>query len=174
MGAWRVWGFVVLGAWVWLALIACAPLVRAWGYESAAQILYAVFAPVCHQQPGRSLSLDGEPLGVCARCFGIYAGFAASAALLPLARVWSGRSAFTLATPWRGWLILGALPTAFDWALSVFGIWPNTHWSRGVTGALFGVVIACYVVPGALDLSRCAWRSWWGMGDGRGGIAPSP
>lgn len=34
----------------------------------------ALFAPVCHQNPGRSLWLNGAPMAVCERCFGIYSG----------------------------------------------------------------------------------------------------
>lgn len=33
-----------------------------------------VFAPVCHQAPGRSLWINGAPMAVCERCFGLYSG----------------------------------------------------------------------------------------------------
>ena len=34
----------------------------------------AVFAPLCHQNPGRSLWFNGAPMAVCERCFGLYSG----------------------------------------------------------------------------------------------------
>ena len=33
-----------------------------------------LLAPLCHQQPERSLTLLGQPLAACARCLGFYTG----------------------------------------------------------------------------------------------------
>jgi uncharacterized membrane protein len=41
----------------------------------------AFFSRVCHQDPVRSLWVGGVPMAVCARCFGIYLGGAAGAAV---------------------------------------------------------------------------------------------
>lgn len=58
----------------------------------------AVFAPVCHQAPGRSLWLHGAPMAVCERCFGLYSG------------LWLGVAAgFFLHLPIRVLRIVGAL-----------------------------------------------------------------
>jgi uncharacterized membrane protein len=86
---------------------------------------------------------------VCARCFGVYAGFAVSALLYPLSR----RLQRT-ATPRREWLILALFPTAFDFALGITGLWANTHSSRFLTGAWLGAWAAFYVVPGAVEIAR--------------------
>src|ERR1043165_9302763 len=73
---WLVWGACVVLMSAWLSLILGAPLLRAHGHEALALLAYRVFAALCHQIPERSFYLAGQPLAVCARCFGIYAGFA--------------------------------------------------------------------------------------------------
>jgi uncharacterized membrane protein len=136
-----------------VSLIVVAPVALAHGYNSAAFGLYQMFARVCHQIPERAFYLEGHPLAVCARCTGIYFGFAAGVLVYPLVR-----SLRRGDTPARKWLLLAAAPTLLDFALGFFGIWENTHWSRSVTGALLGAVAAFYVVPGLMDLSRMTFR----------------
>ncbi len=94
---------------------------------------------------------------MCARCFGLYAGFAAGVMLYPLVRSLGKRD-----TPARAWLIIAAVPTTVDFALGFFGLWENTHLSRSVTGALLGAVAALYVVPGLVDVSQTDWRRYFG------------
>ena len=139
------WGACVALALAWLGLILSAPLLRASGHEASAFVAYRVFAALCHQLPERSFYLDGQPLAVCARCFGIYAGFALGVVCYPLVR-----SLRRTDTPARRWLLLAALPTGIDFALGFTGLWANTHTSRALTGALLGAVAALYVVPGLI------------------------
>jgi uncharacterized membrane protein len=144
--------------WVWVGtasvvasvvgLIFAAPWLVAGGHASWGRVVYAGFAPVCHQMPERSFAAWGLPLAVCARCAGMYAGFALGALGYPLVRPLGSRE-----TPARAWLIAAAVPTAVDFALGFFGLWENTHLSRSLTGALLGAVAALYVVPGLVDLS---------------------
>jgi uncharacterized membrane protein len=147
-GAWAVWGACVLAASVFLGLIVCAPVARAHGHEAFALFCYQVFKGLCHQLPARSFYVAGEPLAVCARCFGIYAGFALGVLCYPLVRSLSRTDA-----PARVWLLLAALPTGIDFMLGWTGLWANTHTSRALTGALLGAVAALYVVPGLVALS---------------------
>jgi uncharacterized membrane protein len=148
-----VWLAIVAGALGWLGLIAGAPLFEARGHHFWAQAIYRAFSPVCHQMPERSFYLAGHPLAVCARCCGLYAGFAASTLLYPLVRSLRRRDA-----PARRWLFLALAPTAVDFGLNLAGVWENTHASRALTGALLGAVIAFYVVPGLIDLGLTDWR----------------
>lgn len=99
--------------------------------------------------PERAFWVAGHPLAVCARCFGIYAGFAAATLIYPLAR--NVRQA---GTPRRAWLILALLPTSVDFLLGVTGMWANTHSSRFFTGAWLGAWAAFYVVPGLVELGE--------------------
>ncbi|HYG80287.1 MAG TPA: DUF2085 domain-containing protein [Pyrinomonadaceae bacterium] len=141
---WAVAAALVLG---FVSLVVVAPAARAQGHSLSAFFLYEMFGRVCHQLPERAFQLAGYPLAVCARCTGIYFGFAAAVLFYPLVRSLSRTDA-----PARKWLILAAVPAALDFALGFFGVWENTHWSRVLTGALLGAVAALYVVPGLVDL----------------------
>ena len=146
------WLAVSAGALIFLSLILLAPLALAHGHPFLSNILYQGFSLACHQMPERSFHIEGHPLAVCARCFGLYTGFAAGAVAYPVARSVARRD-----VPGRAWLIAATLPTAIDFALGFLGIWENTHLSRSVTGALVGAVAAFYVVPGLVDLSQSDW-----------------
>lgn len=140
-----------------VALIVAAPLLRAAGARAAADALYGGFGAVCHQMGWRSFHVAGEPLAVCARCFGLYAGALAGVVAYPLARSLARRD-----LPGRVWLLAASVPTAVDFALGFFGVWENTHASRFLTAALLGVVTAFYIVPGLVDLSLTSRRQLFG------------
>jgi uncharacterized membrane protein len=148
-GAWAAWACVAALALLWLGLIVGAPVAASSGHETTAFIIYQGLKTVCHQMAERAFWVAGHPLAVCARCFGVYAGFAVAALLYPLSR----RLRRT-ATPRREWLILALFPTAFDFALGITGLWANTHSSRFLTGAWLGAWLVFYVVPGAVEIVR--------------------
>jgi uncharacterized membrane protein len=136
-----------------VSLTLIAPLALGYDYRSAAFVLYEMFGRVCHQIPGRAFYLEGHPLAVCARCTGIYFGFAAGVLLYPLAR-----SLRRSDPPARKWLLISLVPALIDFALGLFHVWENTHLSRSLTGALVGTVVAFYVMPGLMDLSRMSFK----------------
>jgi uncharacterized membrane protein len=148
--AW-VWAGAVAFGLVVVALVVAAPWLAAGGHGVMARGVYRGFAVACHQMPERSFHLFGHPLAVCARCAGLYAGFALGLLAYPLARPLASRRA-----PARAWLVAAALPAAADFTLGFAGLWENTHPSRALTGALLGAVAALYVVPGRVDLSHTA------------------
>ena len=143
---WASAATLVLG---FVSLVVVAPVARAHGHTLSAFFIYEMFGRVCHQIPERSFQLAGHPLAVCARCTGIYFGFAGAVLFYPLVR-----SLNRTAAPARKWLLLAAVPTALDFALGLSGVWENTHWSRALSGALLGAVAALYVVPGLVDLGH--------------------
>lgn len=149
--AWAILSALVL---IWAAAIVGAPILRSSGYNGAANAIYAIFSPICHQISERSFHIHGEQFGVCARCSGIYFGLAGGILFCPVFR-----SLFNFRTPSRVWLLLSPVPTGIDFALEFFGIWKNTHWSRFLTAALFGAVAAVYIVPGIMDLTHMIWQS---------------
>jgi uncharacterized membrane protein len=153
-GARLVWGALATLSLVILALVFAAPLLLAHGYVQPSSFIYRAFSFLCHQIPERSFHLEGHALGVCARCTGIYAGFAASVLFYPVVRS-LGRAD----SPSRLWLLLACVPIAVDFALGYFGVWENTHFSRFATGAIFGAACALFVVPGFLDLGRIMQKS---------------
>lgn len=151
-----MWGSAALCVLVWMGLIVGAPFALSHGYGQVAQVIYNGFKPLCHQMSERSFHLEGHAFAVCARCTGIYAGFAASVICYPLMR-----SLKRTDTPARMWLMLAVVPIAIDWVLGFFGIWANTHLSRFLTGGLLGAVAALYVVPGLMDVLQTDWRNFF-------------
>ncbi|HZH90542.1 MAG TPA: DUF2085 domain-containing protein [Pyrinomonadaceae bacterium] len=143
------WAWVAVGALLWLGLIVCAPLAAAGGREATAFVIYQGLKAVCHQMSERAFWVAGHPLAVCARCFGVYAGFAVAVLYYPLSR-----RLRRMDTPRRVWLILALVPTAVDFTLGITGLWANTHSSRFITGAWLGAWAAFYVVPGAVEIGR--------------------
>lgn len=148
-----MWLLLAVGSLAVVAVIVGAPLALAAGHSELAATIYQTFSHLCHQLPERSFFVDGHPFAVCARCTGIYAGFAGAAVLYPLAR-----SLRRIDTPARKWLFIAAAPLAIDFAIEFSGISHNTHSSRLITGALLGAVAVFYIMPGLLDLSLRRWK----------------
>jgi uncharacterized membrane protein len=98
--------------------------------------LWIVFQSLCHQRPERTLLLFGEPMLVCSRCAGLYAGVALGA-LLPLPSRWlaHGRA-----------LVLGALALVLlDVIPQDLGLHPPWHASRLTTGLLLGWTASAFM-----------------------------
>jgi uncharacterized membrane protein len=149
-----MWMVVSLLALLFIAIVVGAPVAIANGYETIGNTIYLNLHYFCHQIPERSFFIAGHQFAVCARCTGIYAGFAAATLAYPLFR-----SLRQTTAPARKWLFIASLPLAIDWAIEFFGIWHNTHGSRFVTGAVLGATAVFYVVPGLVDLSLRKWGS---------------
>jgi uncharacterized membrane protein len=148
-----VWIFMAAGSLAVIAIIVGAPFAMAGGHMQIAAAIYQTFSHLCHQLPERSYFVDGHPFAVCARCTGIYAGFALATVFYPLVR-----SLRQTEAPRRQWLFLAAAPLAIDFLFEFSGVGHNTHSSRLLTGALLGAVAVFYVMPGLLELSL---RRWW-------------
>ncbi|HZE21484.1 MAG TPA: DUF2085 domain-containing protein [Desulfobaccales bacterium] len=144
-----VHGVALVGTLIWLAAIFLAPLLRSRGAGAASGLLYAVFAPVCHQIPSRCLSFHGYPLAVCARCLGIYAGFLAGLAAYPLVRRME-----SLELPEGRIILLAALPMGLDFLVGAFRAWPSPSGVRLATGLVWGSVLPFYVIPSVTDAVR--------------------
>jgi uncharacterized membrane protein len=151
------WGWLMItaGSGLFIALIVGAPLLAASGHNGAAVAIYRVFSRVCHQISERSFFVEGHPLAVCARCWGLYLGFAIGASIYPLLRPLQNTE-----SPDRVWLLAAAVPTAIDYGLGFFGIFENTHTSRFITASLLGFVSVFYVVPGLIDLFLYCLKRW--------------
>jgi uncharacterized membrane protein len=156
---WRTIPFAsrALSAGIWGSLCAAliaAPLLACLGMHRSASLLYALFSPVCHQDPGRSLRLCGYPLAVCHRCTGIYFGLLI-ASWLPFERIGM------LATPARrrAWALAATTPLVLDALLQFTGGYASTPATRLGTGFLFGAMLASLVVAALHEiLQRSFWR----------------
>ncbi len=139
----------ILFAAFWGCLcIACiaAPILEAHGDRLIAPLFYALFAPVCHQNPARSFAVSGYPLAVCHRCSGIYLGlFLASLIPLELRGV--------LSSSWRRtlWVFCGVTPLLLDVFLQITGLWTNTSLSRFLTGLVFGAMLSSLTIPAVVE-----------------------
>ena len=131
----HVYWLVLLAGAAWLAMIVAAPWLMATQHALSAMILYRACALVCHQQPARSFTWWGFPLGVCVRCLGAYVGFACG---------WL--CALRLPRLPRRRLFLAIAPLVIDWGLGATGLWLNTPLSRWLTGMLAGFAAAWYLL----------------------------
>jgi uncharacterized membrane protein len=147
-----MWFIAAAGALILMSLIIGAPLALSAGHPFWGLTIYRSFSYVCHQIPERSFFIAGHQFAVCARCTGLYAGFAAATIVYPLVR-----SLRQTEAPARQWLFLAAAPLAIDFAVGYLGIWENTHSTRFASGALLGAVAVFYVLPGLMDLSLWEW-----------------
>jgi uncharacterized membrane protein len=145
----RVWIVTLLVVFAWNVAIVMAPVSRAEGFTGFSAALYSFFGFICHQLPARSFFIDGEPFGVCSRCFGVYFGLFLGVAVYPL---W--RAVDEIEPLPRFWLFLSLVPMAIDWSLTFFGIWENTHLSRHITGLILGFACSTYIVPALVEITR--------------------
>ena len=155
---------MALAASGWLALIVVAPLLPV----PLAAVAYAVGSLICHQLPDRSFHIGAAQLPVCARCVGIYAGVAVTAAggagLLRLA----GRTRQRLPHDHMSHdrdrvtalalVIGGALPTIATVLLEWGGIWRPSSVARFAAGAPLGAAVAFVVIDAVAKLHYGPWE----------------
>jgi uncharacterized membrane protein len=148
---------LAFAALAWLALLIATPI----GPTSLATLMYSVGAFICHQIPDRSFHLGGFQIPVCARCLGIYAGFALGACVQVLAssRASSIRWRLTPASA-RRVFAAGALPTAATLALEWSGVWRGSNIVRAIAGSALGIGVALVVmgVAATLHYNACERR----------------
>jgi uncharacterized membrane protein len=147
------WLLTLVIAFSFPCLIITAPLAAANNHPHVAFAIYHAFGTFCHQLPERSFFIAGHQFAVCARCTGLYAGFALMLLAYPLIRPLR-----SVVVPSPKWLFLAATPLAVDFSLTFLGIWENTHTTRVLTGLLLGGATVFYVVPGLMELSTRARR----------------
>ncbi|MDT7603286.1 MAG: hypothetical protein QOF61_1283 [Acidobacteriota bacterium] len=144
--AWLLSSTVAL---LFVALLFAAPVLESSGHAAGAWVIYHSFAPLCHQIAERSFYVAGHPLAVCARCTGVYAGFAACLWLYPLVRPLRRTDA-----PRRAWLLVAIAPTSVDFLINFTGLAHNTHLSRLLTGAWLGAGAVFFVLPGLVEIAE--------------------
>jgi len=137
---------ILAGSTAWCAAVILAPVFAVGPLPGAGRMLYEFFRPICHQLDDHSFHIGGAAFGVCARCFGIYAGFLAGALIYPLVR--DLRSPLM---PSRRVLALALAPMLFDVGCGMLGVYDNTNLTRVITGGIFGLAAPCFILPGALD-----------------------
>lgn len=137
---------VVTSVSLWCAAFLAAPLFVEWSgaWLPVGELLYRFFHPICHQLEGRSFTIFGEPLAVCARCSSIYIGFLAGTLAFPFLYRRMRMSSRTL-------LVMAGLPMLLDVVGGMFGVHEVTILTRSITGAFFGVSLPFVVLPVLMD-----------------------
>lgn len=95
---------------------------------------YQLFRSVCHQQADRSFWLGGQPMAVCARCFGIYTSLWMTFAALPLIRKIKFVQKFNASR----WLAVVFAVNIIDFIGNGLGFWSNTNITRFIMGLALG------------------------------------
>ncbi|MBU1185416.1 MAG: DUF2085 domain-containing protein [Acidobacteria bacterium] len=138
----RLYVFTVLLSLLWIGLIILAPLLHRQGHPPGS-LLYAAFAPTCHQIPSHCFFMAGFPLAVCARCLGIYVGFLTGLFHYSLLRGLSG-----VRLPKTRTLLLLTVPIAVDAAANIIRLGYSPLWLRFATGWIWGQILPYYWMTG--------------------------
>lgn len=110
--------------------------------------MWLSFHALCHQMPERTLWLSGEPMLVCSRCAGMYAGIALGT-VIPLRGRLASRGAL---------LIVAAVALAvLDVVTQDTGLHEPWLWSRLATGLAMGWTASAFVFA-ALAAERARVR----------------
>lgn len=114
----------------YLAVISLlAPILEEYFFYSISNYFYNVLSSICHQFPSRSLWIINRPMGLCSRCFSIYASFSISIFFIPLFK--KNKNIFMIS-----FLLL---PLILDGFFQYYGIRGSDNFTRMFSGILFGV-----------------------------------
>jgi uncharacterized membrane protein len=112
------------------------------------KLIYAIFAPTCHQIDSRCFALFGYPMAVCARCLGIYLGFLFGAILFP----WWTQRQKTLALPQARMFVCLTIPIGLDTIGNLLTLWSTPSILRLGLGWAWGMILPFYLIPGLVDV----------------------
>jgi uncharacterized membrane protein len=109
-----------------------------WGF----QWQHLIFSGLCHQIADRSIWVAGQPMAVCARCFGIYSSLFISWIFVPRFSKASKLSMKFVSV--IGGVILAI--NVLDVAASIAGVWDNTSAARIILGGAIGTTIVLFLI----------------------------
>lgn len=141
---------IALFAFAWLALLVASPFAPI----PLAAVMYGIGGFICHQIPERSFHLGGLQIPVCARCLGIYAGFAVTAGVHIAATSFPGSPESRALSPSAArWVFAGgALPTAVGLGLEWGSVWSGSNITRAIAGITLGAGVALVVMSAVATL----------------------
>ena len=142
-----IYDLLLFPIFAWCLLIIAAPVMSHLHLRTPSGMTYLFFSRLCHQQTSRSFLLCGKQFAVCARCTGIYFGFAGGALLYPTLKHWVKSRRIVLIM-----LTIGSLATGIDVAGNYLQLWQNNVWSRASLGSGIGIVLALIVMPGLISI----------------------
>jgi uncharacterized membrane protein len=107
------------------------------------EFVYAIFSPICHNKPSRTLQWFAILMPLCSRCFGIFIGFG-TAGLFPKPRLGIGASVL--------YGFVASLLMVADVMTQDLGLHPVWHSLRILTGVVWGHICGL----GILAMTRMA------------------
>lgn len=140
--------FTLIGVIGWLALIFIAPFLRSLDIP-ANSFIYAIFSPICHQNPSRCFYLFGYPLAVCTRCLGIYFGFFLGTLIFPVVNGFKSKRA-----PKNLIFFIFTVPIVIDTLGNMFHLWQTSDWLRYVIGFIWGTLLPYYFIVGISEFIK--------------------
>lgn len=102
--------------------------------------------PGCHGIPERCFKIKGEPMKICARCFGSTIGHCLSFAVLLFGKL----------PPWYVSVLL-LFPLAVDWSIQHFFKIMSTNNRRLVTGLLGGFGVGAILWSTIFMFAKAGW-----------------
>ena len=119
-----------------------APIGEEYSFLSISNFFYGFLSNVCHQYPTRCLWILNRPMGLCSRCFSVYASLSICLLLLPLVR---NRKLIILTTSLL-------IPLVADGLLQYVNLEASDNLRRVLTGVLFGAGASVIYKRSALTL----------------------
>jgi uncharacterized membrane protein len=101
---------------------------------------YRIFYGICHQIQDRSFHINGVPMAVNTRCFGIFSGLLAAWLMVPyLAKI-------TRKKKWPGILLsVSVIIQVIDYTAGQLSIWNSSNFSRFFLGIILGIALVCMI-----------------------------
>jgi uncharacterized membrane protein len=138
----------VLG--LFIGVSALTPLGYAVGLSGPSEAIFRFYRVFCGQTPSHSFYIAGYQMCLCSRCLAIYSTLLTAGLLLAMFRY----SPLGRVRPitWKWWL-LGMVPMALDGGTQLFGWHESNVYLRLLTGFIFGLATAWFVLPQIEDAS---------------------
>lgn len=148
----RHWLALVNGALIlFIGIAALAPVGYALGLTGPSAEVFTIYRFFCGQTPSHSFYIAGYQMCLCSRCLAIYSSLLAFGLLLALIR-YTPRRGFIRPISWKLW-VMGMVPMALDGGTQLFGLHESNLALRLLTGIIFGVMTAWFILPQIEDSS---------------------
>jgi uncharacterized membrane protein len=132
-----------LALFIGIALL--APIGYALGFTGPSAEIFTIYRFFCGQTPSHSFYVAGYQMCLCSRCLAIYSSLLAAGLFLAAVRHTPHRR-FIQPISWRWW-VLGMVPMALDGGTQLFGFHESNVYLRLLTGIIFGLMTAWYILP---------------------------
>lgn len=141
----RHWLAILNGALaLFIGVSALGPVGYALGFTGPSSAVFDFYRFFCGQVPSHSFYIAGYQMCLCSRCLAIYSSLLAGGLILTLFRY---RLYFHIRPiSWKFWL-LGMIPMALDGGTQLVGWHESNLYLRLLTGAIFGLMTAWFVLP---------------------------